>query len=95
MARIASSLRLLSFWSSEPLFQDLVFFLELHQEEVLLEGPLNGLDHTGRSLLERGAEFHEEGVKKGNPPVLLHPQRHQNEGGQQQKDDQDRNRIAS
>jgi hypothetical protein len=66
----------------------------MNQKEVLLEGPLNGLDHTGRGLLEGGAKFHEEGIKKGYSSLLLDPQRHENESGQQQEDDQGRNRIA-
>jgi hypothetical protein len=78
-----------------PMFQHLVLSLEVNQEEILLGGVLKGLNHEGGGPLEGGAEFHDESINESNPLLLLYPQRHQDQGYKQKKDDQGWNGIAS
>jgi len=78
-----------------PMFQHLVLPLEVNQEEILLVGVLKGLNREGGGPLEGRAEFHDEGINKGNPLLLFYPQRHQDQGHEQKEDDQGWNRIAS
>jgi len=67
----------------------------VEDKDVLLQHAIDRLDHEGRTLLERGADFDQKGIKRIQPSPLFYPQRHQNERKQQKGDNKSGEGIFS
>lgn len=80
---------------SDPLFEHHILFLKVKQEKIFLKGSMDGLDDERRGPLKGSADLHQNGIYKVYSFSLFDPQRHQDQGKQQKKDDESWKGISS